>query len=105
MTLSFILTGVTFSNAKGHSRQQILQWSNPGDPVRLEREKDNPHDPNAIRVIALKHGVTMGYVPKDLAAVFVAERKFPAVGRIEEIFGGTDGKPHLGCRINVEFRA
>ena len=103
MNISFVLNGVTFTNANGLSRQQVIRWSNAGDPVRLERENGNPHDENAIRVIALKHGAMIGYVPRELAAVFVSERRFPAPGTIEDVFGGNGDHASLGCRIKAEF--
>jgi len=36
-------------------------------------------------------------------AVFVKERKFPAPGTIEDVFGGTHERPNIGCRIQAEF--
>lgn len=40
----------------------------PGDPLELVREPDNPHDPNAVRVDW--RGRKLGYVPRrDNAAV------------------------------------
>lgn len=39
----------------------------PGAPVRLEREPDNPHDPNAIAVYAEGARDLAGYVPRGYA--------------------------------------
>ncbi len=39
----------------------------PGDPVRLVRECDNPHDPHAIRIVNLA-GEAAGYVYADTAS-------------------------------------
>jgi hypothetical protein len=33
-----------------------------GDPVRLERERNNPHDPNAVACYVL--GRLVGYIPR-----------------------------------------
>ena len=38
----------------------------PGSPLVLRRDADNPHDPNAIAVLA--GGVQAGWVPRELAA-------------------------------------
>lgn len=40
----------------------------PGAELRLERDKDNPHDANAIKVVKAEDGVTLGYVQKTLNA-------------------------------------
>ena len=39
----------------------------PGSPLVLRRDADNPHDPNAIAVLAAG-GVQAGWVPRELAA-------------------------------------
>ena len=39
----------------------------PGEPVRLTREPDNPHDPNAIRVENMA-GEKAGHLPREVAA-------------------------------------
>jgi hypothetical protein len=38
----------------------------PGRALRLRREPDNPHDPNAVAVL-LESGEPLGYVPRELA--------------------------------------
>ena len=70
------VSGVTFSNDDGSSRQRIIEklsnlprglyW------LTLNRESDNPYDPNAIRVDARKLGnmaAQIGYLPRELARV------------------------------------
>lgn len=49
--------------------QEHVDWKRGRrrDVFFLVREPDNPHDPNAIRV-ATYDGVTVGYLPADLAA-------------------------------------
>jgi hypothetical protein len=74
------VSGVTFSNDDGSSRQSIIEklskfprglyW------LTLRRESDNPYDPNAIRVDARKLGnmsAQIGYLPKELAQVLAPE--------------------------------
>jgi hypothetical protein len=43
----------------------------PGRPLELRRDQDNPHDPNAIAVHA--GGQQVGWVPRDLAAELAPE--------------------------------
>jgi hypothetical protein len=40
----------------------------PGKPLELRRDRDNPHDPNAIAVHPLGGGEQVGWVPRELAA-------------------------------------
>ena len=41
----------------------------PGNPLRLVREPDNPHDPNAISVWNQDRTAQAGYVPADVAVL------------------------------------
>lgn len=79
--MKFKVVGVTFTNEDtGMPRQQILSGMNPDEAVFLEREPNNLHDKNAIKVMTL-HG-QVGYVGKDYAAILAemmdAGRKFRA---------------------------
>ncbi len=57
-----------------HRKEAVLAFTQAGhQALALEREPDNPHDPNAIRLIG-KSGTEsffLGYVPKDLAKQIV----------------------------------
>ena len=44
----------------------------PGRPLALDRDPDNEHDPNAIRVLAAS-GEQVGWVPRELAAELAAD--------------------------------
>ncbi|MCX6980376.1 MAG: HIRAN domain-containing protein [Verrucomicrobia bacterium] len=44
----------------------------PGESVQLVREPNNAYDPNAIRV-NLRNGETLGYLTKEVAAVFAKQ--------------------------------
>jgi hypothetical protein len=51
-----------------HEAKAVWEQLQPGDEVRLVRERDNPHDPNAVRVDW--NGRVLGYLPRaDNAAV------------------------------------
>lgn len=59
--------GVTWSNADGVSRQDLVRRCRRGHQLRLEREPDNPADPFAIKVCMLD-GRVLGYISADTAA-------------------------------------
>jgi hypothetical protein len=38
----------------------------PGDPLVLQPDRQNPHDPNALRILTTFRGVHLGFVPRYL---------------------------------------
>lgn len=54
---------------------RIVYQLQPGDPVTLVREPDNPHDPNAIAVM-----LHLGYVPKAQALKLAEKMDLSFVG-------------------------
>jgi len=79
----------------------------PGTPLRLARERDNPHDSNAIAVRDA-NGNQLGYVPADLCPHLLAA--IPQGQSFEESFGamllsefrmGTPSGPRVGLRILI----
>lgn len=57
-----------------HNFQYILEELKQNERVKLVREPDNQHDPNAIRVEApFIHGEKLGYIPRADAEVFAPE--------------------------------
>jgi len=61
----FMVAGTT----KTAERRSACEYVSPGDQVWLEREPDNPYDPNAI-LIEDDTGDELGYVPREYAADF-----------------------------------
>jgi hypothetical protein len=57
------VTGVSFPNLDGSSRQEILGNMSDNASISLVREPENEYDPNAIMVMADKKQV--GYVSKE----------------------------------------
>ena len=57
------LAGVSFEG-----RQDYISGVDSRTNVRLQREKDNPHDSNAVSVVMNKDGseIKLGYIPKKL---------------------------------------
>ncbi|MDR5684275.1 MAG: single-stranded-DNA-specific exonuclease RecJ [Armatimonadota bacterium] len=90
------VVGVTFED-----RQAVVGRLAPGEPLVLEREPDNPHDPHAIRV-RRADGEQVGY----LAAV-LAGRIAPTMDRgaryratVTQVTGGGDRS--LGVNVLIE---
>ena len=57
------LAGESYRNSDGTPRQRIIRRLSSGDPLRLVREPDNRHDPDAVAVHA--RGGQVGYVARD----------------------------------------
>lgn len=51
-----------------HAEAVASEDVEPGRPLVLRRDPDNPHDPNAIAVHAAGGGDQVGWVPRELAA-------------------------------------
>jgi hypothetical protein len=87
------IAGESHVNRDGSSRQAILARCHVAEPLRLEREPDNPVDPHALKVCRLT-GEQLGYVPADLAEDLVddLDHLVPFLARVGRPAGG----PHLG---------
>lgn len=96
------VTGVTYKNDDGSSRQTILGKCSNGETVDLIREPNNPHDRNAVKVCR-KSGEQLGYVARDSAEMvqraIVEEHKQPK-SRILEI-RKKEGK--YSCVIEINY--
>lgn len=83
--------------------QDALIWCDPGSPVELVREPENPHDANAI---AVKSGnETLGYIARadasDLSP-YLDQGNSP-IGIIHEIRGCVPDFPSIGCRVAIRW--
>ena len=60
----------SFKIAGAHYREEALQSEAfaPGGRLMLVPERDNPHDPQAIKVLDATRTEHVGYVPADLCA-------------------------------------
>lgn len=70
MNVDLKVVGVTFKNDDGSSRgDKIIEMSQHKDKVviQLEREPQNKHDSNAIKVLA--DGKQIGYIGKDYSSI------------------------------------
>ena len=79
--------------AKPSSARELEEWSrkqteNPiSISVRLQREPDNPHDPNAIMLILSGSGmneICVGYLPKEIAAEYQDSLPIVIIDRLFE---------------------
>lgn len=64
----YLLIGVgeRFANPDGSSRQDELGRCHPGEPIRLQREPENPRDPFAVALYSYR-GVQVGYIGREHA--------------------------------------
>lgn len=96
--------GERFDNEDGTSRQEELARCRPGEPVRLVREPDNPHDPAAVAIVSSR-GVQLGYVPAD-RAVWIGskiDRGYDVRAIVERVKGAHLPGAMLGLVIRVSM--
>lgn len=93
------IVGVTKLNDKGIDIQTILPTITEDSDLMLSREKDNPYDENAIKVIA--DYTHIGYIKAGLAAELAPIMDSGKTVHVEliEVTGGGDKK--YGCNIRV----
>jgi len=96
MIAAIHITGTSFKNASGSSRQLYLSKCEPGDPVRLLREPDNAHHPYAVKVHTSIGQI--GYIPRAVARV-LTDADLARAWKIDTLLGGTLDKPIIGCII------
>jgi hypothetical protein len=68
----------------------------------LRAEPDNPHDRNAVAVLAADNGDRLGYLSRERAAIYhraLLERGGAEVPAI--VFGGSEGKPSRGVWLDL----
>jgi hypothetical protein len=96
------VVGVTHRNSDRKSRQKIIKKCNRLDPLLLDTEEDNPHGPNAIRVLR-QNGEQIGYLDaalaKQLASRIKQGYRFDAF--IVDLTGGVDAKPTTGVNVVI----
>lgn len=82
--------GERHENEDGSSRQEELAQCIPGEPVRLVREPENPHDRMAVAVFSCR-GVKVGYLKRD-RAVWIGskiDRGYDVRAIVERVKGAT----------------
>jgi len=101
------IAGVTFGNRQA-ALSNLEKYEAGNVNVTLEREADNAHDSNAIKVnVSVGSGAAyhLGYIPKDLAAMLapLLDKGINLFARFNEVRGGTFDKPNYGAVITVEM--
>lgn len=93
------LVGVTFEG-----RQDVVSSLEPGTPLRLERQPDNPHDPNACALFA-PDGRQAGFFNRRLAAALapLIDDGLELDVTVTDVTGGEEGKP-FGVNVLVSQR-
>lgn len=97
------VAGVTFNNDDGENRQEILRKIKSGDKtITLVRDKENPHDKNAVRVNS-KYGM-IGFLDKETAKLvsYLLDYGNIVNATITQITGGNNGN-YYGCNILLKF--
>ena len=95
------IAGVTHRNKDRKSRQSLIARCSVGEELILEREPDNPVDPNAIKVCRTS-GEQLGYIPANVAASGLArdlDRGDLPRCRIVNLTGG--GEYNRGVNIEI----
>ena len=98
---SSYVAGVSF-------HQCAVAGCHEGQPVRLRRNPNNPHDKNAIEVHA--GGSQIGFIPRDEAetlAELVDGSDWTVKARIDRFYGGDleiDGEPIVGVGLLVTYQ-
>ncbi len=93
------LAGVTFEG-----RQDVIARLEPGAPLRLVRQPENPHDENAIALFD-PHGEQVGFLNRRLAAALapVVDAGVEYDVEISDVTGGEEGRS-LGVNVLVMRR-
>lgn len=92
------VVGVTFEN-----RQEIAAGLSDGEEVFLEREVNNPYDPNAVKIVNCA-GAQVGYLNTKLAKHFapLLDRGDQYLVSVSQVTGGVD--KNYGVNIVISRR-
>jgi hypothetical protein len=99
----FDVVGESHAARDDTPRQKILLRCEPGDPILLKRETDNPWDPHAVAVAW--RGFDLGYLPREDAQIIAREldagKSYCA--QVDRITGGTSELPLYGMKISLAW--
>lgn len=96
--------GERYDNEDGSSRQAELALCRPGEPVRLVREPENPHDRMAVAVFSCR-GVRVGYLKRD-RAVWIGskiDKGYDVRAIVERVKGSHLPEATLGLVMRVSM--
>lgn len=86
-------------------RQRVIARLEAGVPLKLVRDPENAHDPNAIKVQTIG-GADCGWIPKGKNERLAEQLDSGAEVRamVARVTGGERGKPSLGLVIEIAIR-
>jgi len=91
---TFGVVGIGYEN-----REENVKYVKEGDAVILRREPNNPHDNNAIRVLA-RNGKDLGYVPREFAEQIAPKMKNEIKAVIIKLNIPEGKTPQITLKIN-----
>ena len=102
------VVGVTFPNACGPSRQDILQDiqgqinSGQSPSIKLFRDSNNPFDNQAVAVLD-EQDHQIGFLSREVVKTIapILDSSLPVTATISQITGGYH--KHLGMNIKIEY--
>ena len=97
--------GVTFGRRQG-LLDRLSRYNSEDITIKLQRETDNEHDPNAVQIIAAVKGkgsAVMGYIGRELAKVIdpLLDKGKEIKADFEAITGGHDYKLNYGLNVAI----
>lgn len=94
------VVGVSHKNTDGTRRQKLVSQCEAGEMLKLVREPDNPHDPNAIAVYSASG--QLGYLSAEVAEELAEQMDAGAElgAEVQEVTGGVDG---LKFGVNIKL--
>ena len=107
-TMTVRAAGTTFENRQ--ERLAFLKQFRLDDlSVTLEREPDNKHDGNSIRIIvhikSISRRTVIGYIPKETARVLakLIDIGIQVKASLMQIIGGYSYKESLGALVSIKL--
>ncbi|MEA1618684.1 HIRAN domain-containing protein [Erythrobacter sp. T5W1-R] len=99
----FDIVGESKNAADGTPRQHLLARVDPADAVTLQRQPENPYDPNAVAV--LWEGRDIGFLPREDAATIAPalDEGRPYAAHVHELRGGVKGYTSYGVKIAIAW--
>ena len=105
VSFTVTVTGVTFAPHYPRNVYEVQKWYvlRGKCEARLERELDNEHDPNAVKVGALTPNglIELGHLPRDVAARVAPELDAGTrwTAAIESMGEEVMGRPWVSVRL------
>jgi len=104
ITIHIVVQHSPVAGFKYYDGKALWQHIQKGDPLKLVRESDNPHDRNAIRLEW--KGRMLGYVPRRENAHLARQidHGVPVQARITEVTRHRNGRHRLSYEIIVRLQ-